>query len=85
VLKVLTGEAMGAANSTTKFGFRIRTRTGMRVDNLMIHGRDLDDARRKLEQMYRHCQVLESRAVVPPGRTEDHHASFEDVVSLVTK
>lgn len=75
---------MGAANSTTKYGFRIRTRTGMQVDNLMIHGRDLDDARRKLEQMYRHCQVLETRTV-PLVRRLDHAASFEDVLSLVTK
>jgi hypothetical protein len=75
---------MGAASHTTKYGFRIRTRTGMQVDNLMIHGRDLDDARRKLEQMYRHCEVLETRTV-PLVRRADYAASFEDVLALVTK
>lgn len=69
---------------TTKFGFRIRTRTGMQVDNLMIHGRDLDDARRKLEQMYRHCEILETKTV-PIGRRAGGSASFEEVLSLVTK
>jgi hypothetical protein len=75
---------MGAAGLTTKYGFRIRTRTGMRVDNLMIHGRDLADARRKLEQMYRHCEVLETKTVAMPGRI-DASASFEDVLSLLSK
>jgi hypothetical protein len=75
---------MGAANLTTKYGFRIRTRTGMQVDNLMIHGRDLADARRKLEQMYRHCEILETKTVATPKRV-DASASFEDVLSLVSK
>jgi hypothetical protein len=56
----------------------------MRVDNLMIHGRDLADARRKLEQMYRHCEVLETKTVAMPGRI-DASASFEDVLSLLSK
>lgn len=75
---------MGAANATTKYGFRIRTRTGMQVDNLMIHGRDLADAQRKLEQMYRHCEILETRTL-PVLRRTDAATSFEDILSLVTK
>jgi hypothetical protein len=75
---------MGAATMTTKYGFRIRTRTGMRVDNLMIHGRDLADAQRKLEQMYRHCEILETKTVPVPHRL-DAAASFEDVLALVAK
>jgi len=75
---------MGVADMTTKYGFRIRTRSGMQVDNLMIHGRDLADAQRKLEQMYRHCEVIETRSV-PVARRQDVAASFEEVLSLVTK
>lgn len=75
---------MGVAHMTTKYGFRIRTRTGMRVDNLMIHGRDLADARRKLEQMYRHCEIIETRTVTI-ARRQDAAASFEEVLSLVAK
>ncbi len=75
---------MGAATMTTKYGFRIRTRTGMQVDNLMIHGRDLADAQRKLEQMYRHCEILETKTV-PVARRLDASASFEEVLALITK
>jgi hypothetical protein len=42
-----------------KFGFRIRTRSGLIVDKLLIHGTDEIDAERKLRQMYRHCKILE--------------------------
>jgi hypothetical protein len=73
---------MASANGTTKYGFRIRTRTGMVVENLTIHGRDEADAERKLRQMYLHCQVLECRTL---GARKGEPLSFEDVVSLVTK
>jgi hypothetical protein len=72
------------AKIITKYGFRIRTRSGMLVEHLMIHGRDQADAQRKLEQMYRHCQVLECKMVPVPHRM-DPAASFEDVLSLVAK
>jgi hypothetical protein len=74
---------MAAANGTVKYGFRIRTRTGMVVENLTIHGRDEADAERKLRQMYLHCQVLECRTVGGPRNADP--VSFEDVISLVTK
>src|SRR5690349_13191794 len=34
----------------TKFGFKIRTRSGLVVDNLLIPGKDQADAERKLNQ-----------------------------------
>lgn len=43
----------------TKYGFRIRTRVGLVINNLMIHGRDPAEAHRKLRQMYRDCEVIE--------------------------
>jgi hypothetical protein len=49
-----------------KYGFRIRTRSGLIVDNLLIHGRDEIDAERKLRQMYQHCKILEC-TVHKPG------------------
>ncbi len=69
--------------STTKFGFRIRTRQGLVVENLMIHGRDEADAERKLRQMYLHCQILDRS--IQTGGTKAAPMTFEDVVSLVTK
>jgi hypothetical protein len=76
---------MPVANMTTKYGFRIRSRTGMVVENLSIHGRDEADAQRKLMQMYPHCQVLECRTVRTAAPPRADHASFEEVLSLVSK
>lgn len=53
-----------------KFGFRIRTRTGLVVNNLLIHGRDEVDAERKLRQMYQYCNILECIVHHPSKRGE---------------
>ena len=71
------------ASTTTKFGFRIRTRHGLVVENLMIHGRDEADAERKLRQMYLHCEII-ARDVVQASRIAEQ-PSFEEIVSLVTR
>ena len=73
---------MQATSNTIKYGFRIRTRHGLVVENLVIHGRDEADAERKLRQMYQHCQVLDCMIV---AAKKSEHLSFEDVVSLLTK
>ena len=68
----------------TKFGFRIRTRVGLVVDHLMIHGRDEDEAKRKLRQMYRDCEVLEC-VCHRGGMRMPMMTSYEDVVNLITR
>lgn len=65
-----------------KFGFRIRVKTGATVDHLSIHGRDLDEATRKLRQMYRDCEILESWSETAQLRPTG--SSFEDVIDLIT-
>lgn len=74
---------MRASLTTTKYGFRIRTRHGLVVENLIIHGRDEADAERKLRQMYQHCRILECVILASP-RSGDS-ISFEEVVTLLTK
>ena len=67
----------------TKFAFRIRTRAGSSVDNLVIAGRDEADATRKLQQMYRDCRVIEC-----VGQKEDSRmtaVTFEDIASLISR
>ncbi|MGB5079666.1 MAG: hypothetical protein WBO23_02855 [Burkholderiales bacterium] len=84
---------MRSSSSTTQFGFRIRTRQGLIVEHLKIHGRDEADAERKLRQIYLHCEILERSvmrpAVRPPGyvhpRERTEGASFEEIVSLISK
>jgi len=73
------------AMTTTKYGFRIRTRDGLLVENLMIHGRDEADAQRKLTQMYRHCEVLECRVKNAARAPSAQDATFEEVIALVSK
>ena len=67
----------------TKYGFRIRTKAGLVVDNLLIPGRNADEAERKLRQIYRDCVVLERtcQRVVP----KPVPASYEDVISLLSR
>ena len=67
----------------SKFGFRIRTRHGLIVENLLIQGRDENDAERKLRQMYIHCEILDRK--VHNSDRRGTRTNFEDIVSLVTK
>ena len=67
----------------TKYGFRIRTRVGLVIDRLMIHGRDEGEAQRKLRQIYRDCEILE--CVCHRGGVRTPVGSFEDVASLITR
>ena len=68
LLKRLNGEEFVASSAIIKFGFRIRTRTGLMVDKVLIHARDEADAERKLRQMYQHCSILEC-TVHKPGNS----------------
>lgn len=70
------------APSLNKFGFRIRTRNGAVVEQLFINGKDEEEAVRRLQQMYRQCQVLACWRVQAAG--PNVHASFEDVVDLLS-
>ena len=68
---------------SAKYGFRIRTRSGAVVDNLLIFGRDEPDAERKLRQIYLGCEILEAkRLLIQAPRTSP--VTFEDVVDLIS-
>lgn len=58
------------SSAIIKYGFSIRTRTGLIVNNLLIHGRDEVDAERKLRQMYQHCRILQC-TVHQPGKSAE--------------
>jgi hypothetical protein len=67
----------------TKFAFRIRTRAGSSVDSLVIAGRDEADATRKLQQMYRDCQIIECVAQKEDSRMTA--VTFEDIATLIAR
>ena len=64
----------------TKYIFQVRSRNGVVVDNLQIYGHDENDAIRKLQQIYPHCEILDSRIVAPERTTS---SSYEDVLNLI--
>lgn len=53
-----------------KYGFRIRTRGGTAVDNLVFAARDLTEAERKLKQIYHGCEILDCRELQPAIKEE---------------
>ncbi len=66
-----------------KFDFSIQTRDGLKIESIVIAGRDREDAERKLRQMYRQCEVM--RCSIKGGERQDQSASVEEILSLISK
>ena len=66
-----------------KFGFKIRTRSGLVVDNLLIPGKDQADAERKLNQIYRNCEILETKTVQQTSAREET-MDIDGIISLIS-
>lgn len=66
-----------------KFGFRIRTRSGLPVDNLVVHARDQAEAERKISQMYMHCEIIECKQL--QTATRDEGSDLENIISLISR
>ena len=66
-----------------KFGLKIRTRSGLPVDNLVVQARDQAEAERKITQMYMHCEVLECRQI--QTATRDDAADLDGIISLISR
>ncbi len=76
-------ERMTAPDQMIKFALRIRTRSGLPVDNLLVQARDRGEAERRITQMYPHCEILECREVHPVVRDDD--ISFENIISMISR
>ena len=66
-----------------KFGLKIRTRSGLPVDNLVVHARDQAEAERKITQMYMHCEILECRQI--QTATSDDATDLDGIISLISR
>ena len=66
-----------------KFGFKIKTRGGTIVDNLMIAARDRIEAERKVTQIYHHCEILDCHEVQPSVNEET--LDLEHAINLITR
>ena len=66
-----------------KFGFKIRTRSGLPVDNLVVQARDQAEAERRITQMYLHCEIIECKQIAVPSR--DEGSDLEGIISLISR
>lgn len=67
-----------------RFNFSIRTRDGQRIESIVIGGIDQQDAERKLNQMYRYCEILSCETKDGGVKLSDS-TSVEDILSLISK
>ncbi len=67
----------------TKFGFRIKTRGGMVVENLVVQARDQSGAETRIRQIYQHCEILECNTLTPDFRGDG--VDLESMISLISK
>lgn len=73
----------GAPRFLSRFAFRIRTRTGTPVENLMLQAADQAQAESRIQQMYPHCQIVECRELTAMPR--DDAASLDSIISLIAR
>ena len=66
-----------------KFCLKIRTRSGLPVDNLVVQARDQAEAERKITQMYMHCEILECRQI--QTATRDDATDLDGIISLISR
>jgi hypothetical protein len=67
-----------------KYCFSIKTRSGQFIERLLIAGKNREDAERKLNQMYRHCEIVRCEPH-PQGAAIQQPTSIEDLLSLTTR
>jgi len=68
-----------------KYGFKIRTRGGMLLENLMVAGRDRAEAEAKVRQIYRHCEIVDCAEVHGGTTSRGDGFNLEDAISLIGK
>ncbi len=68
-----------------KYGFRIRTRGGMTVENLMVQAADRAQAEEKLRQIYHSCEVLECSELGAATGVKGEALDLEGMITLIGK
>jgi hypothetical protein len=65
-----------------RYGFNIKTKHGQRVENILIMAASMDDAERRLRQMYHHCEIVDCREQAVPRRVDP--LDMEGVIGLIS-
>ena len=66
-----------------KFGFNIRTRSGHKVDNIVIMARDFEEAERRLRQMYSQCEIVHRLETATEGRR--NAIDVDSLIGLISR
>lgn len=66
-----------------KYGFKIRTRNGMLVENLQVQAADREAAEQRIRQIYHHCEIIECGEIAPQVKGEN--IDLENMISLIGK
>lgn len=66
-----------------KYGFKIRTRNGMLVENLQVQAPDREAAENRIRQIYHHCEIIECGEIAPPVKGEN--IDLENMIALIGK
>ncbi len=69
-------------NTMNKYKFKIVTRNNIVIDKLVIAGIDFENARSKLDQMYRYCEVTEWSI---EDNLKQDSTDFDKVLDLITR
>lgn len=67
-----------------KFDFSVKTRDGLKVESVQIFGKDMQDAERKLRQMYHHCEVTSCREI-STDKVLGQSVDIEDLLTVISK
>jgi hypothetical protein len=65
-----------------KYAFSIKTRSGQFIERIVIAGKDREDAERKLNQMYRYCEVVNCESC-KAAAARARGTAVEDMASLL--
>ncbi len=66
-----------------KFGFDIRTRSGHKVNNIMIMARDFEEAERRLRQMYTQCEIV--NRVETSGEGRRNPIDVDSLIGMISR
>ncbi|MET0203735.1 MAG: hypothetical protein ABW071_08130 [Casimicrobiaceae bacterium] len=68
-----------------RYGFNVKTRSGQRVENIVIMAASRSDAERRLVQMYVQCEILECREQAVAARRAVDTLDVEAVIGLIAQ
>jgi hypothetical protein len=74
----------GWREAMLKFEFSVKTRDGQKIESVVIHGKDMAEAERKLRQMYHYCEVTHCKTLYL-DKTVGQSIEIEELLSLIAR